>query len=157
MDRAWRAALFVGWRLVGLWFFVARPRARRGVCVAVWWGGRLLAVEHSYKRGLGLPGGGLRRGEAPDAAAARELAEEVGIAVAPAALEPLFELPCEWRYVTETVHYFALRPDAEPSPRPDGREILRAFFHSPDELEAADLLPPTRNFLREWRRRSGAR
>lgn len=153
LDRLWRAGLVVAWRLLGLWFFLARPRDRIGVCVAVWWDGQLLAIEHSYKRGLGLPGGGPRRGEPPRTAAARELVEEVGIEVTPAALRPLFSLPCEWRYVTETIHYFELRPRVEPAVRADGREILRAFFVRPEELERAELLPPVRNFLEEWRRR----
>jgi 8-oxo-dGTP diphosphatase len=153
VDRLWRAGLFVAWRVLGLWFFVARPRARTGVCIAVWWEGRLLAIEHSYKRGIGLPGGGPRRGEPPRAAAARELVEEVGIEVEPDVLRALFTLPCEWRYVTETIHYFELRPRLEPAVRADGREVVGAAFLLPEELERAELLPPVRNFLRELRRR----
>lgn len=153
LDRAWRAGLFVAWRMLGLWFFVARPRSRQGVCVAVWWRERLLTVEHTYKSGIGVPAGGLRRGEPPRLAAARELAEEVGIEVPPEALVPLFELPCEWRYVSETIHYFELRPQAEPRVRVDRREIERAAFRHPEELDPAELLPPVRNFLAEWRRR----
>ena len=54
------------------------PR-KPGVAVVIWHAGQVLAVQHSYIRGLGIPGGAIDAGETPQLAAVREMKEELGL------------------------------------------------------------------------------
>lgn len=145
-DRVARAGLRVGWLLVQAWWRLRRPTLR-GAHVVVRHRGRLLCVEHSYKRGLGFPAGSAHRGETPRETAARELREEVGIRARPEALRILCRFEHRWRYATEDAHFFGLELDAEPELRIDRREIVAARFRTPRELLAEPLLPPVRAYL----------
>ena len=69
----------VGYVVLRLASLVLRPRTR-GVKCLVFHGDDLLLVRHTYgPRHWDIPGGFCRRGESFDAAAHRELAEELGI------------------------------------------------------------------------------
>jgi 8-oxo-dGTP pyrophosphatase MutT (NUDIX family) len=67
------------WRLqitlVALW----SPTVMGVTGIVIGTDGRVLLVRHSYRAGWMLPGGGVGRGEPPQAAIQRELAEEVGL------------------------------------------------------------------------------
>ncbi len=123
-DRLVRALLPFAYRASILWERLS-GRRRAGAAVAVWYGGRILLVRHSYRRGYGLPGGAMKPGETPEAAAARELREEVGIEAQPEELVLALSTP-RWH----VLEYF---PDAEPVPKPDRREITEARFMHPTE------------------------
>jgi 8-oxo-dGTP pyrophosphatase MutT (NUDIX family) len=120
---------------------------------------RVLLVDPTYKPGWEFPGGVVERGEAPARAGMREVAEELGI--------ELDEVPG------------LLVVDWEP-PRPPGFGGLRLLFdggrlHSTEarrlllpgselrgwrfvsELEAAELLPPTRYERLRWALRARER
>jgi len=59
-------------------------------------GGRVLLARHSYMAGWSLPGGGVDRGESPDAAVLRELGEEIGLAGGVAEFVGLYTRRAGW-------------------------------------------------------------
>jgi 8-oxo-dGTP pyrophosphatase MutT (NUDIX family) len=71
-----------------------------GVAAAVYDAqGRVLLVRHRYNAGWRLPGGGVGRGEAPQAAILRELAEEVGLVGGAAKFFALYTRKAGWATV----------------------------------------------------------
>lgn len=81
-DRAWLLSRFyrVAYQLARVYWFVVRPR-KSGVKCVITRGDEVLLVRHTYgERGAwDLPGGGIKRGEEPLAAARREMREELGL------------------------------------------------------------------------------
>jgi len=146
MDRFWRLAYRLGFRAARLWWRLRRP-AHDGAMVAVWLGGRILAVQQSYRSSLSWPGGGVRRGEEPREAALRELREELGLDVSPADLLLAREMVVDWDFRREHVRVFELRLRAEPVLRIDNREVVAARFVEPQALLAERILPP---FIRAY-------
>ncbi len=64
-----------------LYWLLRRPEVRGVKCV-ITDGGRVLLVRHTYgPRGWDLPGGSMKRGEAPVNAARREMHEELGVSI----------------------------------------------------------------------------
>jgi ADP-ribose pyrophosphatase YjhB (NUDIX family) len=69
----------IAYRLLQVFWFVARPR-KHGVKCLVTCRDRVLLVRHTYgNRAWDVPGGALKRHEAPAAAAHREMREELGL------------------------------------------------------------------------------
>ncbi|MCP5373088.1 MAG: NUDIX domain-containing protein [Hyphomicrobiales bacterium] len=146
VDRAWRLALRAAYPLL-VWFEDRTGRRQPAAVVAVWHGGRLLVVRHSYRTGDELPGGALRRGETPRAAAARELREETGIAADPADLVPFATMGVQPGVVLKTIYEY--RPRHRPTLRIDNREIVEAVFLDPDEI--GDPTSVLRRYLKSAR------
>lgn len=108
--------------------------------------GRVLLVRHSYGPSVwSLPGGGLERGEAPDAAAVRELREELGCGVTE--IEHVATISDTVSCAPHTAHVFAGELDGEP--RPDAREVLAAQFFALDALPE-DLGRSSRRCIEAW-------
>ncbi len=134
-----RAMALVGWRTRGV----------KVMAFDAW--GRVLLVRHRYGRSdlWMLPGGGIARGEAPIAAALRELMEETGCRLNAAAIVGQWEARAEGR--RDTV--WLVRGTTTDTPQIDGVELAEACFFPPDALPAA-ASPATRRRVDELLGRS---
>jgi 8-oxo-dGTP diphosphatase len=144
LDFAFRAAFRVGFPLACIWWRLVRPR-HQGAAVAVYVGSALLVVHQSYRNGWHLPGGGVRRGEMPEAAARRELAEEIGLETP--TLAPAGVVCGDWDGRRDRVHLFELRLVEPPELRLDNREIIAARLILPCELQHMTLTGPIAAYL----------
>lgn len=141
-------------RLLGrIWFWICWPglflyffrSARTRVIVRQ--GGNTLLVKGWWSRWYadgrwGLPGGGLKRGEAVELGALRELSEELGIT---ARAEDL--VPIGTRQVTEfglsyKAHYLLLELPAGQNPAPQSPEIVELTWAEPASQPFASVLKP---------------
>ena len=144
VDAAYRLAFRIAFPLAVAWWRLRRPR-HDGAVVAIYVGAALLLVRSSYRTAWGFPGGGIRRGETPDAAARRELAEEIGLAAT--RLDPWGLVRGIWDGQDDHVHVFELRLNELPQLRLDNREIIAARLVLPDELDAIPLTGPVVAYL----------
>lgn len=112
-----------------------RPTSLRdAAAVLVRRGGRVLAVSRAGdEHDLGLPAGMVEDGETPAQAAARELAEETGVHVAPETLRHVGTFPTTGE--AENLHVFEATTAAGGRLRPEPGEIVA--WTSPAELQAA--------------------
>ena len=107
--------------------------------------GRLLFVDQRHSQGWTLPGGLLRRGECPDDAVIREVAEEVGVTLTPASLPvPLAAVNARLRRV-DLVYLLDAPVDADPH-QEDEAEVRRVGWYPLDALP--DVSEPTLEILR---------
>ena len=148
LDRLWRSALRVAYRLQLAWWYLRRP-VIHGSYVAVWHGERVLVIENSYRKYLSFPAGGRARGEELHETARRELREEVGIAAQPEELSYYGELVHHSRYAEDHGHVFELRCASAPEVRVDRREVVWAEFLAPDDALARGVVGIVRRYLEE--------
>jgi 8-oxo-dGTP pyrophosphatase MutT (NUDIX family) len=128
-----------------LWRIV-RPHTRGVKAMLFDEAGALLLVRNSYGRSdlWVLPGGGIKPFEAPDAAARREVREEVGCEAEGLVLRSTHANGSEGK--RDTVFLFVGR--ASGAPVPDGLEVAQADFFALDALPEATS-PATRRRVDE--------
>ncbi|MBP0595289.1 NUDIX hydrolase [Paraburkholderia sp. LEh10] len=136
IDSVWRLVLRLGFRLARAWWHLRRP-SHEGALVAIYVGKALLLVKSSYRAEWSFPGGSLRPGEAPHAAALREMEEEIGLSSHP--IHPAGSVCGMWDGRRDRVHFFELHLDSIPELRLDNREIIAAHLASPEELHGIAL------------------
>ena len=146
MNLLFRIAYRAAYRMLQVWWLVRRPHAY-GAAVAIWRGDALLVVRTSYRPELDLPGGGIGRGEAPLAAAVRELCEETGIEAEPAELVALGEFHFEDNRRRITTFLFTWRPPTPVNPVADQREIVWTGFVPLAKLAETPLCKLPRLYL----------
>jgi 8-oxo-dGTP pyrophosphatase MutT (NUDIX family) len=128
VDRAYRVAYRLVFPVMWCWSRVLQRH--RGVVVAVWLDDTVLAVKHSYKTGLRLVGGRVGRREDHRLTAARELQEEVGVAIDRDALRLVVAAPTE----LGLDYLYEARVTETPELVVDRREIVEACFVHPRAL-----------------------
>ena len=111
IDWVWRVALRVAFRCARVWWHIRRPR-HEGALVAIYVGRDVLLVKSSYRTEWNFPGGSLHPGETPDAAAQREMEEEIGLSSY--TLIPAGGASGVWDGRRDRVHFFELRLDRLP-------------------------------------------
>ena len=131
-----------------LWWRIRRPRTLGVRAIVVDAAGRIALVRHTYVDRWHLPGGGVKKWEATDAAAIREAREETGLADAVDRLHGIFHHRQE--YKDDQVVVFVTRVTGADAMTPDGVEIAEAAWFAPDALP--DVTPATRRRIEEYRR-----
>jgi 8-oxo-dGTP diphosphatase len=152
LDRAYQLAYVCAYRAMRLYWEIAHPTTA-GALVMVWNSGELLLVRNSYVPYFSLPGGYIRRGEAPEHAVVRELAEEVGVTAKGSDLTLVFDGSHEWEGKTDHVRLFSLDVPVRPDVQVDHREVIEASWWSPERALALDLFPPIRTVLEQRKKR----
>ena len=95
-----------------------------------------------------LSGGGIKAGESPADAAAREVMEEVGLSVVVA--EPAMVIEGAWDGRPDTVFFYRVTLEEEPRLRLDHREVVGARFVRPEGLAGMRFTGPVAVYLRPW-------
>lgn len=149
-NRLVRAGLWIAYRGLRVWWFIARPH-HHGAVVAIWLDDRILMVRQSYRDRWGWPGGGINPGEGPVDAVLRELDEELDLSVPRESLIFRSVVVDRWEFRYDHAQIFELSLNAEPLLHPDGREVIEARFMTPTAALSLPLVPFVAAYLQTHR------
>ncbi len=139
----------IGYKL-GLCFWRLFKPLSNGVYIAVWCKNKVLLIKNSYKNDFTLPSGGIKKGEHPNIAAARELFEEVNIKVKPDELKFVGAYSNRYEYKRDTINLFEIRFKSEPAFKVDNREVIWAAFIDSADVMRFQLFPTVRTYLQNY-------
>ena len=146
LDRLIQNLYKVAYRLQIVANFFRRESVR-GAYVAVWHQHKILLILNSYKSYKTLPCGGVKRSEGAHQAAARELAEEVGIVVKEEQLSLAQVVICNDEFKEDTIYIYELLLTETPDVQIDNREVVWASFLTKEEALKEKLSPPVRAYI----------
>ena len=140
----------LAYALLRLYWFVFRPGVR-GVRCVIERGGEVLLIRHTYgERRWYFPGGAVKRGEEPEAAARREAEEEVGIRLP--RLVRFGEFTSTDKHMRDHVYCFCgVAPSADV--KTHRGEVREARWFAWDELPE-DLSPDALRVIERYTRRA---
>ena len=128
---AHRTGYRVAYVLFAVYWFIRRSQLHGVKCVLSD-GDRILLVRHTYgPRGWDLPGGGIKRGEAPRSTARREMEEELGLKIDD--WVPLGEVVTDAYKRHDTLHCFQAELH-NPQITPDPVEIAATGWFAQQDL-----------------------
>jgi ADP-ribose pyrophosphatase YjhB (NUDIX family) len=139
-------AYVCAYQLMRTYWRVRKPTTH-GALITLWNRNEVLLVRNSYVPFYSLPGGYVRPGESGSAAAARELAEEVGVAAAPEQLTLIHEETHSWQGKQDHVQIFALEVETRPEVNVDHREVIEAKWWTAEQALKLELFPPLRRVI----------
>lgn len=129
-----------------VWWRVRQPETH-GALVALWHDGKILLIQSSYRRTHSLPGGYVKRGEEPVRAAARELHEELELAIPETSLRHAWHGSNSFEHRTDTLDIFEVDIERPFHLEVNHRELVWAGWKTPDEARAMRIVPHLRQYL----------
>lgn len=146
LDRCYQVFFCGAFKLVRAIWFVRNPD-QHGALVMIWHQNRVLLIQNSYQSHWSAPGGTIERGEKPDAAAAREMREEIGVHVSAEELRFVDKITLPFNYRNDCVRIFEWHPASTPTIRIDHREVVDAKWFTPEETQSLKLVPHIARYL----------